>query len=102
MEDKLIIEVLELFNVPPRWLFLKITTREGIIGWGEPIIEGKADGKVNIVLITIGNTSLPKGINTAQLKGKKEAYQKPLFYLSFLVESVKIYSFVMLKDSLLC
>jgi galactonate dehydratase len=43
MEDKLIIEKLELFKVPPRWLFLKITTKEGIIGWGEPIVEGKAD-----------------------------------------------------------
>jgi galactonate dehydratase len=32
----------ELFQVPPRWLFLKITTDEGITGWGEPIIEGKA------------------------------------------------------------
>ena len=31
-----------LFQVPPRWLFLKIETDEGIIGWGEPIIEGKA------------------------------------------------------------
>jgi galactonate dehydratase len=32
----------ELFTVPPRWLFLKIETSEGIIGWGEPVIEGKA------------------------------------------------------------
>lgn len=32
----------ELFTVPPRWLFLKIETDEGIIGWGEPVIEGKA------------------------------------------------------------
>ncbi|MCD8808922.1 galactonate dehydratase [Mammaliicoccus sciuri] len=32
----------ELFQVPPRWLFLKITTDEGIVGWGEPVIEGKA------------------------------------------------------------
>jgi galactonate dehydratase len=32
----------ELFQVPPRWLFLKIETDEGITGWGEPIIEGKA------------------------------------------------------------
>ncbi|MDN3655083.1 galactonate dehydratase [Ferruginibacter paludis] len=31
-----------LFQVPPRWLFLKIETDEGITGWGEPIIEGKA------------------------------------------------------------
>ncbi|MDB5249067.1 MAG: galactonate dehydratase [Segetibacter sp.] len=32
----------ELFTVPPRWLFLKIETDEGITGWGEPVIEGKA------------------------------------------------------------
>ena len=32
----------ELFQVPPRWLFLKIQTDEGIVGWGEPVIEGKA------------------------------------------------------------
>jgi len=32
----------ELFIVPPRWLFLKIETDEGIAGWGEPLIEGKA------------------------------------------------------------
>jgi galactonate dehydratase len=34
---------LELFKVPPRWLFLKITTKSGIEGWGEPVVEGKAD-----------------------------------------------------------
>ncbi len=33
---------METFVVPPRWLFLKIETDEGISGWGEPIIEGKA------------------------------------------------------------
>lgn len=34
---------LELFKVPPRWLFLKITTDSGISGWGEPVVEGRAD-----------------------------------------------------------
>lgn len=33
---------MELFVVPPRWLFLKIDTDEGITGWGEPIVEGRA------------------------------------------------------------
>jgi galactonate dehydratase len=33
---------LELFTVPPRWLFLKVSTDEGIYGWGEPIVEGSA------------------------------------------------------------
>lgn len=32
----------ETFIVPPRWLFLKIETDEGIVGWGEPVVEGRA------------------------------------------------------------
>lgn len=36
------ISKLELFKVPPRWLFLKITTDNGIEGWGEPVVEGRA------------------------------------------------------------
>lgn len=32
----------ELYFVQPRWLFLKLVTDEGIIGWGEPILEGRA------------------------------------------------------------
>ena len=34
---------LELFKVPPRWLFLKLTSDDGLAGWGEPIVEGRAD-----------------------------------------------------------
>jgi len=30
----------ELFKVPPRWLFLKIETDEGISGWGEAFAQG--------------------------------------------------------------
>jgi galactonate dehydratase len=33
---------LSTYVVPPRWLFLKIDTDEGISGWGEPIVEGRA------------------------------------------------------------
>lgn len=33
----------ETFVVAPRWLFCKISTDEGICGWGEPVIEGRAD-----------------------------------------------------------
>lgn len=33
---------LETFPVAPRWLFLKISTDEGIEGWGEPVVEGRA------------------------------------------------------------
>jgi len=30
------------YIVPPRWMFLKIETDEGITGWGEPVVEGRA------------------------------------------------------------
>jgi len=33
---------IKLYQVPPRWLFLKVETDEGIVGWGEPVIEGRA------------------------------------------------------------
>lgn len=32
----------ETFIVPPRWLFIKLTTDEGLEGWGEPVVEGRA------------------------------------------------------------
>jgi galactonate dehydratase len=32
----------ELFAVPPRWLFLRVETSDGLVGWGEPIVEGRA------------------------------------------------------------
>jgi galactonate dehydratase len=33
----------ETFLVPPRWLFCRIETDVGIIGWGEPVVEGRAE-----------------------------------------------------------
>jgi galactonate dehydratase len=36
------ITALTTFIVPPRWCFLKIETDEGITGWGEPVLEGRA------------------------------------------------------------
>lgn len=30
------------FVLPPRWLFLKIETDDGVVGWGEPVLEGRA------------------------------------------------------------
>jgi galactonate dehydratase len=41
-ETKLRITRLETFLVRPRWLFLKVHTDEGVIGLGEPILEGRA------------------------------------------------------------
>mgnify|MGYP001820761257 CR=1 FL=1 len=37
------ITALTTYLVPPRWLFLKIQTDEGLTGWGEPVLEGHAE-----------------------------------------------------------
>src|SRR3989442_983835 len=41
-KTKLKITRLETFLVKPRWLFLRVHTDEGIVGLGEPILEGRA------------------------------------------------------------
>ena len=40
--DRIRITRLETFLVKPRWLFLKIHTDAGIVGLGEPLLEGRA------------------------------------------------------------
>ena len=30
------------YLVPPRWLFLRIEADDGTVGWGEPVVEGRA------------------------------------------------------------
>ncbi len=41
-KDNLKITRLETILVKPRWLFLKIHTNAGIVGLGEPVVEGRA------------------------------------------------------------
>src|SRR4051812_37314646 len=40
--DPLKVTKLETLLVQPRWLFLKVHTNAGIVGLGEPIVEGRA------------------------------------------------------------
>lgn len=37
------IDRIETFLVPPRWLFLRVETDDGVVGWGEPVVEGSAE-----------------------------------------------------------
>ena len=34
---------IETFHVPPRWLFVRVETDEGLVGWGEASLEGHAE-----------------------------------------------------------
>lgn len=33
----------ETFLIPPRWLFCRVETDDGAVGWGEPVVEGRAE-----------------------------------------------------------
>src|SRR5882672_2177422 len=41
-DGKVKITKLETFLVKPRWLFLKVHTDAGVVGLGEPLLEGRA------------------------------------------------------------
>jgi galactonate dehydratase len=56
---------LTTYRLPPRWMFLKIETDEGIVGWGEPVIEGRAR-TVETAVVEMGETLIgqdPSRIN---------------------------------------
>jgi len=42
--ERIILKItrLEMMHVAPRWLFLKMHIDEGLVGYGEPIVEGRA------------------------------------------------------------
>lgn len=42
MYKKMKITDIEVFHIRPRWMLVKVSTDEGIEGWGEPTLEGKA------------------------------------------------------------
>lgn len=39
----------ETFMVPPRWLFVRIETDDGVVGWGEASLEGNSDAVRTVV-----------------------------------------------------
>ncbi len=41
---------IQVFHVMPRWTFVKITTDEGLFGWGEAVLEGRSRTVAQAVL----------------------------------------------------
>ncbi|OJA12311.1 hypothetical protein AZE42_13319 [Rhizopogon vesiculosus] len=39
------ISKIEIFHVPPQWLFVRAETADGFIGWGEFTLEGHAEAR---------------------------------------------------------
>src|SRR3954469_25439643 len=42
-ENDMKIARIETFFVPPRWMFCRVETEDGAVGWGEPSLEGQAE-----------------------------------------------------------
>jgi galactonate dehydratase len=38
-----LIESIETFRVRPRWLFVRVQTASGVVGWGEATLEGHSE-----------------------------------------------------------
>jgi L-alanine-DL-glutamate epimerase-like enolase superfamily enzyme len=80
---------IKTFIVPPRWLFLKIETDEGVSGWGEAILEGGAqtvaaavDGLTGGVFNFVGNLAaivVPVAIGFL-VRGQD--FTRPLIFIS--------------------
>ena len=46
---------IDTFRVPPRWIFVRVTTDDGLVGWGESIIPKRARAVVAAVEDMAGN-----------------------------------------------
>jgi len=68
---------LTTFRVPPRWMFLKIETDEGLVGWGEPVVEGRARS-VEAAVTEIGEQLIGK--DPARINDHWQTMYRGAFY----------------------
>ena len=68
---------LTTFRVAPRWMFLKMETDEGLVGWGEPVVEGRARS-VEAAVAEIGEQLIGK--DPARINDHWETMYRGGFY----------------------
>jgi len=68
---------LTTYRVAPRWMFLKIETNEGLTGWGEPVIEGRARS-VEAAVLEIGEQLI--GQDPARINDHWQTMYRGAFY----------------------
>jgi galactonate dehydratase len=44
-----LIKIVESFYVRPRWLFVRIETEGGVVGWGEGTLEGECSTRAQVL-----------------------------------------------------
>lgn len=68
---------LRTFRVAPRWMFLKMETDEGLVGWGEPVVEGRARS-VEVAVAEIGEQLIGK--DPARINDHWQTMYRGAFY----------------------
>jgi len=68
---------LTTFRVAPRWMFLKMETDEGLVGWGEPVVEGRARS-VEVAVAEIGEQLIGK--DPARINDHWQTMYRGAFY----------------------
>ncbi|MBN8885221.1 MAG: galactonate dehydratase [Rudaea sp.] len=68
---------LTTYRVAPRWMFLKIETDEGLVGWGEPVVEGRARS-VEAAVAEIGEQLIGK--DPARINDHWQTMYRGAFY----------------------
>jgi galactonate dehydratase len=68
---------IETFLVPPRWMFCRIATDEGVVGWGEPVVEGNAEA-VRAAVDVLAETLL--GADPLRVEDNWQVMTKAGFY----------------------
>lgn len=68
---------LTTYRVAPRWMFLKVDTDEGVVGWGEPVVEGRARS-VEAAVAEIGEQLIGK--DPARINDHWQTMYRGAFY----------------------
>jgi len=68
---------LTTYRVAPRWMFLKMETDEGLVGWGEPVVEGRARS-VEAAVAEIGEQLI--GTDPARINDHWQTMYRGAFY----------------------
>lgn len=68
----------ELFSVPPRWVFLRIETDTGLVGWGEATLGGHARATIGAVETIMDHYLLGK--NPMEIEHHWQAMYRGLYF----------------------
>ena len=68
---------IETFRVPPRWIFVRVATDDGIVGWGEAIIPKRARAVVAAIEDMAANL---RGVDSSRIEDIAQRLRRGAFF----------------------